>query len=68
MSRRWKNILDGAGDENIGAALIRLAKMAQSVHEFEVADRNRAKGEHASISFSDSGLIVSESGSVEASR
>lgn len=39
MSNGWKDIVNGAGDRNIGATLIRLAQLAERVHQAEVADR-----------------------------
>ena len=37
MSGKWTTMIEQAGDESIGAALVRLAKAASGVHMFEVA-------------------------------
>lgn len=39
MSNSWKDILDRAGDRNIGATLMRLARQATALHQFEQVAR-----------------------------
>lgn len=38
MTNGWTDILNQAGDENIGAALVRLARLAEAVHRAESAE------------------------------
>lgn len=44
MPGKWTRIIEQAGDENIGAALIRLAKAAGGVHMFEAARSVKSEG------------------------
>ncbi len=39
MSNRWTDILDQAGDRNLGTTLIRLARLAESAHRHQAAER-----------------------------
>ncbi|MHB1156376.1 MAG: hypothetical protein ACYC26_05990 [Phycisphaerales bacterium] len=36
MSNGWKDILARSGDENLGATLIRLARQAAALHQYQV--------------------------------
>ncbi len=37
VSNGWKDILEQAGDADLGAALIRLARQAAALHQFQAA-------------------------------
>lgn len=39
MSNGWKDILARSGDDNLGATLIRLARQAAALHQYQVATR-----------------------------
>ena len=42
MTRKWLDIIAQGQDANLGAALIRLARQAETVHRFEAARRMAA--------------------------
>lgn len=44
MTRKWLDIIAQGQDANLGAALIRLARQAETVHRFEAARQIAAGG------------------------
>ena len=41
----WTDIIERSGDENVGAALVRLARMAAAVHMNEASTRVKERAE-----------------------
>ena len=64
MSNDWKDILDRAGDDNLGATLIRLARQATALHQYQNPAMFPQTLEHGSAGADPDPMVPAQPGNV----
>ena len=64
MSSEWKDILERSGDVNLGATLIRLARQATALHQYQAASTLAVSALHEPVEAGSDPLVPARKGGV----